>query len=712
MLPEKRFLLSDRLVDPNHCTISFADAVNKIELRAMQVLLCLIEHAGKPVSRDMLIETVWRGGHISDNAINRIIGLLRNQLGDNAKSPQFIKTVPKVGYVLICHVSEVEETEKERVLTKLSQKESQHSHVKSWKNRVFFSLYQHTSLYVGLLAAFVISIVYVLASMPPSSMPPVVAKVLPLTFLEGQEFAPSLSPDGEFLVFSHRTEEQVDWRLGLMNMNSREISFLSGTFENANYPSFSPDGKNVAYIGFNSSGECEIRIVAIENGYFAESRTVTQCKQNSVGSSIAWHPSGMSLYYTDEDASNKHMSAKLVFSISINGKDKRQLSQPFNVGRGDYAISVSPDGKKLAVIRNVKWFQSVVMLFSLDKGSWETLFTVDYPLNSIMWGSNSDTLTYRSMSGHLNQFDLNTKEDVEVALVSQRISRPMSNLMGEVVAVAGNYYSSEIWKIDNPFKALNDQITSARFIYSSSSDSGGVASSKGDIAFLSSRSGIPQVWLKRQSGSEVQISNFERYGIIRQIGFSNESNRLLGTFNSEVFIYDFDSKKLNFVKGLDNVFGVSWGEFDSQIIVSRENIGNWSLEIFDIEENKVVRALSEDGIYGRYDPESNSYFYNEKNDNSLWQLKGDEKKLVHPDFKITHATSWLVNHQAVYRVNATLSGSVIQRLDFETGEIQSIDLASEPFQMNGLSVTSDGGILVNKVSMGAMDVVGIEFGGS
>ncbi|QLE84273.1 hypothetical protein FLM48_03725 [Shewanella sp. Scap07] len=709
MLPEKRFLLSDRLIDPNHCTISFADAVNKIELRAMQVLLCLIEHAGKPVSRDMLIETVWRGGHISDNAINRIIGLLRNQLGDNAKSPQFIKTVPKVGYVLICHVSEVEETEKERVLTKLSQKESQHSHVKSWKNRVFFSLYQHTSLYVGLLAAFVISIVYVFASMPPSSTPPVVAKVSPLTFLEGQEFAPSLSPGGKLLVFAHRTEEQMNWRLGLMDMNSKAITFLTDAFENANNPAFSPDGKNVSYIAFNSSGECEIRIVAIENGYFAESRTVTQCKQNSVGTSIAWHPSGTSLYYTDEDASNKHMSAKLVFSISTNGKDKRQLSQPFNVGRGDYAISASPDGKKLAVIRNVKWFQSVVMLFSLDKGSWETLFTVDYPLNSIMWGSGSDRLTYKSITGHLNQFDLVTKEDTEIALVSQRISRHMSNIKGDIVAVAGNYYSSEIWKIDNPFAAANAEISSKRFIYSSSSDSAGVANSKGETAFLSSRSGVPEVWLKKTNGYEIQISHFERYGIIRQLDFSNESRRLLGTFNSEVFIYDFDTSELSFVKELDNVFGVSWGAGDSQIIVSRENIGSWSLDIFDIEKNKVVRALSEDGIYGRYDPESNSYFYNEKNDNSLWQLKGDEKKLVHPDFKITHATSWLVNHQAVYRVNATLSGSVIQRLDLATGEIQSIDLASEPFQMNGLSITSDGGILVNKVSMGEMDIVKIDF---
>ncbi|WP_394201185.1 winged helix-turn-helix domain-containing protein [Shewanella waksmanii] len=709
MLPEKRFLLSDRLVDPNHCTISFTDTVNKVELRAMQVLLCLIEHAGKPVSRDMLIETVWRGGHISDNAINRIIGLLRNQLGDNAKSPQFIKTVPKVGYVLICPVSEVEETEEERVLTKLSKKELQHSDVTSWKNRVFCSLYQHTRVYIGLLVVMSIFFCYLFLAQSPTVHSPVVAKVSPLTFLEGQEFAPSLSPDSSLLVFSHRNEDNMRWRLGLMHMKTKEISFLSSAFENTNYPSFSPDGRSVAYIGFNSSGECEIRIVSIENGGFAESKTVTQCKQNSVSTSIAWHPSGLSLYYTDENLSNKYMSAKMVFSVSINGKNKRQLSQPFNVGRGDYAISASPDGKKLAVIRNVKWFQSVVMLFSLDKGSWETLFTVDYPLNSIIWSSDSTKLTYRAITGHLNEYDLSTKEDLEVALVSQRISRPMSNANGDVVAVAGNYYSSEIWKIDNPFENKKQNIISNRFIHSSSSDSSGVQSLNGDTVFLSSRSGTPEVWIKKSTGVEYQISQFNRYGIIRQLSFSINSKRLLGTFNSRVFIYDFETKYMDFVEGLDNVLAVTWGNGESEIIISRENLGNWSLDIFDTQQGKVIRSLSEDGVYGKYSEKRNSYFYIERNDNSLWESTEGKPHLVRSNFKVTHPTAWQIVGNSVYRINIAEHNSVIERLDLSSASVHSIALGSESFQMSGLSISQDGDILANKVSLGKMDVVKIKY---
>lgn len=72
MLKRTRYRLADKVVDPAQCTILSDGNLLKVELRAMQVLLCLINHAGEPVSRDMLLDEVWSGGEVSDNAINRI----------------------------------------------------------------------------------------------------------------------------------------------------------------------------------------------------------------------------------------------------------------------------------------------------------------------------------------------------------------------------------------------------------------------------------------------------------------------------------------------------------------------------------------------------------------------------------------------------------------------------------------------------------------
>lgn len=708
MLPEKRFLLSDRLIDPNHCTISFADTVNKVELRAMQVLLCLIEHAGKPVSRDMLIETVWRGGHISDNAINRIIGLLRNQLGDNAKSPQFIKTVPKVGYVLICSVSEVEEKQEEVAVAQLIDIRALPSGEKvTIKNRLFNAIYRHTKLFLVVAVAFIVLSLFATSLLIPQHEGPKLAKLQPLTFLKGQEFAPAISPDGRFLSFAHRTQEGGNWRLGLMNVESRETQFLKDGYDNSSYPTFSPDGKQLAYVAYNDNGECFLRAVNITEVNFLDSRTITNCKPYSQGMSIAWHPSGSSLYYSDEDLKYENISPKLIYSISVNGKNKKQLSQPYNEGRGDYSVTVSPDGSKLAVIRNVKWYQSIVMVFYLDQGRWETLFTVDYPLFNVIWHSNNDNLYFRSATGQLNQFNISSKVEREVAQLPNKITRPMSNPAGDIVGVLGSYYSGEIWRAKDPF-AEDEQFELSQHISSSSSDSDGVVSKSGLVAFISSRSGTPEIWLRKKNGAEVQLSNIKKYSIINELSFSYDESKIVGRINSKVFVLNVKEKSMSMISGLDNVFSVSWAKSNNEIIVSKENKGEWSLDIFDVVSGDKVRMLSEDGIYGKYNHFASSYVYTLKN-GSLFEEVNGASRLVSSDFDVAQSTSWQVYKNFVYRFLPDQGEAILERLDLGTGEVARVNIPGEHFLTSSFSLSNNGDVLLTKVDFGQMDVVKIIF---
>ena len=54
---------------------------------------------------------------MTDNAINKLIGNLRKALGDNAKSPRYIQTVPKRGYRFVCDVSLYQPTQNQNVLS-------------------------------------------------------------------------------------------------------------------------------------------------------------------------------------------------------------------------------------------------------------------------------------------------------------------------------------------------------------------------------------------------------------------------------------------------------------------------------------------------------------------------------------------------------------------------------------------------------------------
>ena len=98
------FRLGDWLVEPSLNRISRGDSTIPLELKVMQVLVCLAENAGDLVSRQQLTDTVWATEFISDNTVTHAITELRNALGDDAKSPTFIETIHRRGYRLVAPV--------------------------------------------------------------------------------------------------------------------------------------------------------------------------------------------------------------------------------------------------------------------------------------------------------------------------------------------------------------------------------------------------------------------------------------------------------------------------------------------------------------------------------------------------------------------------------------------------------------------------------
>src|SRR5512144_1344588 len=71
------------------------------------VLLFLVSRAGQLVEKQRIFEEVWDGVFVTDAALTQCIKDIRKQLGDDASSPRYIKTVPKHGYVFIGSAVEV-----------------------------------------------------------------------------------------------------------------------------------------------------------------------------------------------------------------------------------------------------------------------------------------------------------------------------------------------------------------------------------------------------------------------------------------------------------------------------------------------------------------------------------------------------------------------------------------------------------------------------
>lgn len=76
----------------------------RVEPRVMDVLVHLAAHAGTVVSKEDLVARVWEGRYVSDDVLTVTVYALRKALGDDARQPRYIETVPRRGYRLIAPV--------------------------------------------------------------------------------------------------------------------------------------------------------------------------------------------------------------------------------------------------------------------------------------------------------------------------------------------------------------------------------------------------------------------------------------------------------------------------------------------------------------------------------------------------------------------------------------------------------------------------------
>src|ERR1700688_4219114 len=74
------------------------DARIALTPKVFAVLRHLVNHPGRLVTQDELLEAIWPETYVQPEILRKYILELRKVLGDDHKSPQFIETLPKRGY--------------------------------------------------------------------------------------------------------------------------------------------------------------------------------------------------------------------------------------------------------------------------------------------------------------------------------------------------------------------------------------------------------------------------------------------------------------------------------------------------------------------------------------------------------------------------------------------------------------------------------------
>jgi transcriptional activator of cad operon len=91
-------------VNREACALHGPDGEQRVEPKVMDLLCLLAEHPGRVLSRERIMDALWPGLVVGDDALARTLSKLRQALGDDAKSPRYVETIAKRGYRLLAEV--------------------------------------------------------------------------------------------------------------------------------------------------------------------------------------------------------------------------------------------------------------------------------------------------------------------------------------------------------------------------------------------------------------------------------------------------------------------------------------------------------------------------------------------------------------------------------------------------------------------------------
>jgi DNA-binding winged helix-turn-helix (wHTH) protein len=102
----RRYIFDDVVVDAENYRVYKAGELRPIGPRAFDLLLDLLAHRDRVLDKQELLDRVWRGVAVTDNALTRAVKDLRRAIGDRARSPKYIATASRRGYRFVAEVRE------------------------------------------------------------------------------------------------------------------------------------------------------------------------------------------------------------------------------------------------------------------------------------------------------------------------------------------------------------------------------------------------------------------------------------------------------------------------------------------------------------------------------------------------------------------------------------------------------------------------------
>ncbi len=517
-----------------------------LEPKTSALLTYFIQNPQKNISRDELMEHVWDGQIVSENAINRVVVRLRKALGDDDKVKNFIVTVPKTGYRFAIEAEQIEK----HVIKPIPSK-------------------RISTVSVSIAA---LGLIVTAGFLGTNFLQPEVqqnnANVSPLIRLSGEQFDGAMASNGNQMIYSHYQGANIPLFLaGTADAAPQIISPETGVSKNTFWL---PDDSAVVYQHINDR-DCEFHLVEFKQTRPNEPIPFYNCALQSEAS-FAASDDGKLIYFTERE---NEFSPYNVFELNRETGGKRLISQPIASGLGNYHIDKHPNTNALLLLSAEAPGQTSAFHIDLNNNSFQKFYEFDYRVDYAVWGHTENTLVHMGEhpSYQLEETDFTTNETLVLVKDSRRITEPKRINNGK-----DYYFRSFLTNRDIAIdgNAQDDLNSSVRDYLPAFSHDGN------KLAFISKRAGYSQVWIRDYENNLLfPIEVKDRGRIYRQLAWSPDNQKLAANTDAGIILIDIESRQTGqTIKFALPTYAVSW-EDNNKLSYSHYTEGRWDHYEYD-----------------------------------------------------------------------------------------------------------------------------------
>jgi Tol biopolymer transport system component/DNA-binding winged helix-turn-helix (wHTH) protein len=344
------YQFEDVVLDAKRLIVKRDGRVVDLEPKALRVLLHLVEHRDRVVSKDELIAEIWHGTFVTDNAVTRVIAQIRKQLGDRARSPRLIETATTAGYRFIAEVTESGDPSVDIEVPRASA----------------FPARLPVRWAAAILVLAACTSLAWWKQRTPSVLGAPFQRIEQITSSAAADLWPSFSPDGSELAFSsNRTGHFEIFTRSLADGGAeRQITFDG---QDNIQPAWSPDGRYLAFVAKVRGG---IGLIPASGGPI---RYLT-----SSGSDPHWSPDGKTLVYRSTNLNTVREAGSwnsFLLLVDRDGSAPHELTHAGSPRGGHNHPRWLPDGRHVVFAAPGKLAAQTLWVVDVGTGAFEQLGT-------------------------------------------------------------------------------------------------------------------------------------------------------------------------------------------------------------------------------------------------------------------------------------------------------------------------------------------------